>query len=301
MSLPVSLGVICFAASALALCRRLRASGQAFALLSPGVDSAELAPQAHATLAQLFAALPAPRTIWLLEPELPLAPVFPGLLQSMSAGDVIVDAGFCSATEAMQRERQAQQQGVGYVDVGIALNQWGAHYGFAILAGGTVAALQQAADGLNALAPLPQRGWLHCGPAGSGLFIRSLQRAIESAVMHSISQAHQNFDPQQTLQAAEQQLAPLWRQGGELRQKLAAQAAAYLCHIDPDRPFTAFFPPLAEHGALLPHPPPHSWPALELARIIQFASSSSQHFEQQIVNLLRNYPDGFGSTPGNDA
>lgn len=296
----MQLGVICFAASALALCRRLRAREQPFALLCPGVDSAELAPVAHATLAQLFAALPAPRTIWLLEPELPIAPVFPGLLQSMSPGDVIVDAGFCSATEAMHRERQAQELGVGYADVGISLNVWGARYGFAMLVGGEAATLQQAADGLNALAPLPQGGWLHCGPAGSGLFIRSLQREIESAVMRCISQAHQNFDPQQAAQPAEQQLAPLWQQGSELRQKLATLAADYLCQVDPDRPFISYFPPQTEAAAQLPHPYPHSWPALELARMIQFASSSSQQFEQQIISLLRNYPNGFGGATGSD-
>lgn len=132
------------------------------------------------------------------------------------------------------------------------------------------------------------------------MFIRRLQREIENAVIQCLAQAHRKFDPSQAPPSAQEQLAPLWQQGSELRQKLSAQATEYLCHVDPDQPFSAFFPPLAEHASLLQHPYPHSWPALELARMIQLTSSSSQYFEQQIMALLRSHPNGFGFDNLND-
>ncbi|MFO1385250.1 MAG: NAD(P)-binding domain-containing protein [Chitinivorax sp.] len=234
------------------------------------------------TLPALLGRLQPAREIWLLEPEPRVLPVFEMLLADLQAGDVIVDAGNTDFSVAIQRQRQAALLGVGYVDVGIHLNPWGPQYGFALMVGGNQAQLLQAQSGLDALAPMPQRGWLHSGPPGSGLFMRQLQRTVEDAVARSVSRAHQDFSTTGQLEINYPQIAQLWQEGSELRQSLQQQANRYLQQVDPDQPFEPFF---ASHSDT----PGHSWPALELARIIQFAVDGSQHFEQQVLTLLRRF------------
>lgn len=286
----MQLGVICFSDSALSLCRRLVVAQQSFSLLCPGTNPAELAMHACATLPELLARLGQQKLIWLLEPDPPVLPVFDMLLEDLSAGDVIVDAGNTPFIESMARQQRAAAKGVGYIDVGIYLNPWGPQYGFALMVGGDQPALQQAAFSLDALAPKAQQGWLHCGPPGSGLFMRQLQRSVEQAVARSVSRAHQNFSNGEPQEIGYQQIAALWQEGSELRQILQQQVSDYLSRVDPDQPFAAFFEtPLSANGS-----PPHteSWPAMELARIIQFAAAGTHHFEQQILTLLRTAPGG---------
>lgn len=293
---PVQLGILCFAESALPVCQRLHAGGLPFLLLNPGISCAGLAGHTRATLDELLAALPRPRTLWLIEPEQPLPQLMPLLLQALDTGDLIVDAGPTPYLESMRRARTAHANGFAYLDVGLSLNVWAAKYGFALMVGGDLPTIEATLPVLDLLAPLPRHGWLHCGPVGAGAFMRQVQREIETSVLRCLTDAHQTFDPQQTLQPAHHHLAPLWQQGSELRQKLAALAADYLCHTDPDQPFTPFLATAAPDPGLLPGIP-QSWPALELARMIQFAADSSQHFERQIMALLQAYPGGFGASP----
>ncbi|TXH05134.1 MAG: hypothetical protein E6R09_02430 [Rhodocyclaceae bacterium] len=280
-------GIICFSEAALWLCRRLAASQQTFALLCPGTDPAGLATQACQTLPELLGRLHPAREIWLLEPEPRVLPVFEMLLSDLLAGDVVVDAGNTDFRIAIQRQQQAALQGVAYVDVGIYLNPWGPQYGFALTVGGDHPALQQVAATLDALAPVPQQGWLHCGPAGSGLFMRQLQRTVEQAVARSVSRAHQDFHRNGLQDIHYPQIAQLWQEGSELRHALQQLAGSYLGQVDPDQAFEPFYAVSHADAA------GHSWPALELARIIQFAADGSQHFEQQILALLRSAPGSY--------
>ena len=112
--------------------------------------------------------------------------------------------------------------------------------------------------------------------------MRQLQRTVEDAVARSVSRAHQDFSTTGQLEINYPQIAQLWQEGSELRQSLQQQANRYLQQVDPDQPFEPFF---ASHSDT----PGHSWPALELARIIQFAVDGSQHFEQQVLTLLRRF------------
>lgn len=289
----MQLGVICFSDSALSLCRRLIVSQQSFNLLCPGTDPAELAVHACATLPELLARLGSQKLIWLLEPDPPVLPVFDMLLEDLTAGDVIVDAGNTPFIEALSRQQRAATKGVAYIDVGIYLNPWGPQYGFALMVGGDKPALLQAAFSFDALAPMAQQGWLHCGPPGSGLFMRQLQRSVEQAVARSVSRAHQNFSNGGPQEISYQQIADLWQDGSELRQILQQQANDYLSRVDPDQPFAAFFEAPIGTSGVTHHA--ESWPAMELARIIQFAADGTHHFEQQILALLRTAPSDFSA------
>lgn len=290
----MQLGILCWSSPAHALCRRLARQGMPFALYLPDPGTAaDLAPFCLPSPQAVLAALPGQRIVWLIEPA-PSDPVrFDWLLTTLSCGDTLVDAGRSGFAEALARCDAARRAGVSYLDVGVTLSDWGTHYGFALMIGGSADRLAPVAPQLNALAPVPDGGWLHCGPAGSGAFMRQLQYETEAALLQGMTQAHQAFDPQQSPPPAQEQLNQVWQQGSALRQRLSTLAASYLAQVDADQAFTPFFPLPAFDPSPLPHIPHPSWPALELARIIQFASSSSEQFEQQILALLRTHPNGF--------
>ena len=48
--------------------------------------------------------------------------------------------------------------------------------------GGSPAAARILAPYARILAPDPERGWLHCGPPGSGHFVRTVNEAMEHGV-----------------------------------------------------------------------------------------------------------------------
>ena len=154
--------------------------------------------QAADDLAALVAALPAPRTIWLMVP----AAAVPGVLQELAdllgAGDLVIDGGNSHYRDSVQRGRQLAQRGIDFVDAGVSGGIWGATRGYCLMVGGEASAvarltpvLRDLAPGRGELAPTPgpaaassaPDGYLHCGPGGAGHFVKMVHNGIEYGLM----------------------------------------------------------------------------------------------------------------------
>src|SRR5207253_11348174 len=75
--------------------------------------------------------------------------------------------------------------GVRFVDCGVSGGIWGLEEGYALMFGGSPAAAREIEPFARILAPAADTGWLHCGPSGSGHFVKMIHNGIEYGMMQA--------------------------------------------------------------------------------------------------------------------
>jgi 6-phosphogluconate dehydrogenase len=141
----------------------------------PHVDCAE-------NLAALCARLAGERVIVLSLPAGdPVEDAIRELLPLCSSGDTLVDTGNSHYRDSKRRALALSQQGLRYVDAGVSGGIHGLEHGFCLMLGGTAQSVEKFEPFARRLAPAPERGWLHCGPSGSGHYAKMIHNGIDAA------------------------------------------------------------------------------------------------------------------------
>ncbi len=150
------------------------------------------------SLAELVEALKPPRVLWIMLPAAVVDSVLETLKPLLQEGDVVIDGGNSSWRDDVRRATELKPLGIEYVDIGTSGGVWGAERGYCLMVGGNAAAfrlieplLLALAPGMAAAPPTPGRplggsaeqGYLHCGPAGAGHFVKMVHNAIEYGAM----------------------------------------------------------------------------------------------------------------------
>ncbi len=229
----------------------------------------------------LLDGLTGPRQLWIESAHTDHAEAWLTRLGDLlQPGDLLVDCGHGDCQHSPLRARMLDARQVGYLDVGVAGNAWGVPYGFALMAGGTRAQLEQAAPALDALAPVSQAGWLHCGAVGAGHFVRQIQHLLEDAALRTFAGLTRSLTASSPLGLDTDQLTHLWHENTALRQRMTQLADAY----SKTEPPTTFEP--YPHGLIQP-PRPTVSPATALANLIRLASHAVDEFETRLAASLR--------------
>jgi 6-phosphogluconate dehydrogenase len=155
--------------------------------------------RAAASLDDLVAMLAAPRAVWLMVPAAAVDGVIAALAPKLGAGDVLVDGGNSHYVDDLRRARELEPRGVHYLDVGTSGGVRGLERGYCLMIGGPEAPVRRLepiwkalAPGRDAAAPTAGRqgrggtaeeGYLHCGPAGAGHFVKMVHNGIEYGLM----------------------------------------------------------------------------------------------------------------------
>ncbi|QDH17307.1 phosphogluconate dehydrogenase (NAD(+)-dependent, decarboxylating) [Swingsia samuiensis] len=147
------------------------------------------------------------RVVWVM---LPAGPITEACVQQLSGllgkGDVIIDGGNTYYKDDVRRAKELAEKGISYVDVGTSGGVWGLERGYCMMYGGSQEATDYIDPILKALAPgkgdvpvTPDRnksgldsraeeGYLHCGPAGSGHFVKMVHNGIEYGMMQAFAE-----------------------------------------------------------------------------------------------------------------
>jgi 6-phosphogluconate dehydrogenase len=183
--------------------RRLLRDGHECVVYGRKADAfAELAKEGAigtTDLDEFVAKLSKPRAIWIMVPAAAVDQVIDKLVQRLEPDDIIIDGGNSYYKDDIIRARRLQPNGIHYMDVGTSGGVFGLERGYCMMIGGeeqTVKRLQPVfttlAPGLGDIERTPgcsgepsqaEQGFLHCGPAGGGHFVKMVHNGIEYALM----------------------------------------------------------------------------------------------------------------------
>jgi 6-phosphogluconate dehydrogenase len=121
------------------------------------------------------------------------------LTPMLACDDVLIDGGNSYYKDDIVRARALDANAVHYVDVGVSGGVWGLERGYCLMIGGDQAAVSRLQPIFESLAPgvetaprtegrsgapsSAEIGYLHCGPAGAGHFVKMVHNGIEYGLM----------------------------------------------------------------------------------------------------------------------
>jgi len=170
------------------------------------------------SLAALVAALPAPRTLWLMVPAGDITDnTLKDLLSLLAAGDTVIDGGNSNYKDTIRRARIFAEKQMDYIDCGTSGGIWGLTEGYSLMIGGDKAAVERARPLFEALAPAKDQGWGHVGPVGSGHFTKMIHNGIEYGMMQAYAEGFSILKHKSEFALDLHQVAEIWRTGSVVR------------------------------------------------------------------------------------
>ncbi|MEP7328581.1 MAG: phosphogluconate dehydrogenase (NAD(+)-dependent, decarboxylating) [Betaproteobacteria bacterium] len=254
---------------------------------------------AATSLVELAHSLPSPRVVWLMVPagavtEHAIETVWPEL----KTGDVIVDGGNANYKDSQRRAAALAAAGIHFVDCGVSGGVWGLDNGYALMFGGSKAAAEILTPFARILAPAPDQGWLHCGPAGSGHFVKMIHNGIEYGMMQSFAEGFALMENKRELELDIAAVAKMWRHGSVVRSWLLDLTADFLAH---DAKLVDVAPVVADSGegrwtvneAIEQGLPA---PVLTLALMARFGSQGKSAYADRMLAMMRKSFGGHAIT-----
>ncbi|MDQ1273711.1 MAG: 6-phosphogluconate dehydrogenase [Thermodesulfobacteriota bacterium] len=154
---------------------------------------------AASSIEELVARLKPPRVVWLMVPAAAVDKTLKEVVICVQKGDIIIDGGNSYYIDDIRRAKELAPKGIHYVDCGTSGGVWGLERGYCLMIGGPKESVQYLdpifkalAPGLGSIPKTPGRekvggtaeeGYLHCGPAGGGHFVKMVHNGIEYGLM----------------------------------------------------------------------------------------------------------------------
>jgi 6-phosphogluconate dehydrogenase len=161
-------------------------------------------------LRDMVAKLNKPRVCWcMIAPGKPTEDTIAELATLLEPGDIIIDGGNTFFKDDIRRASELQPRGIHYVDVGTSGGVWGLDRGYCLMYGGPADVtktlepiFRTLAPGKGSINPTPHRdgrnptaeeGFLYCGPAGAGHFVKMIHNGIEYGLMQAYAEGFELF------------------------------------------------------------------------------------------------------------
>ena len=150
------------------------------------------------------------------------------LLQFCVEGDIIIDHGNSNFKDSRRRAERLSKLGIQYLDCGTSGGVYGLERGYCLMVGGSNTAVSVCSPIFRALAPgigaahrtdplsretSAEHGWLHCGPAGAGHFVKMVHNGIEYGIMQAYAEGfnilHEANAGSKYVKAGDAEVAPM--------------------------------------------------------------------------------------------
>jgi 6-phosphogluconate dehydrogenase len=213
--------------------RRLMRDGHDCVVYDVNADTvAELAADGATgaeSLADLAAKLTAPRSVWIMVPAGHITEeTVNAVADVLEPGDAIIDGGNSYYHDDIRRSNALAERGIDYIDCGTSGGVFGLERGFCLMIGGPDAAVERLDPIFSTIAPgvetaertpgrsgdpsTAENGYLHCGPAGAGHFVKMVHNGIEYGIMAAFAEGLnilKNADAGKETREADAETAPL--------------------------------------------------------------------------------------------
>jgi 6-phosphogluconate dehydrogenase len=264
-----------------------------------------------AALPALVEALAKPRAVWLMVPAGEATEqAITELSSLLEAGDIVIDGGNTFYKDDVRRAAALKAKGLHYIDCGTSGGVWGLERGYCLMIGGEKEPVDRIepifralAPGQGEIAPTPGRdggdpraaqGYLHCGPAGAGHFVKMIHNGIEYGLMQAYAEGFdilrgaQNLPEGYRLDTAD--IAEVWRRGSVIGSWLLDLTAMALAE---DPQLARYAGNVADSGegrwtvntAVDAAVPAH---VLTAALYARFRSREEDSFADKLLSAMRN-------------
>jgi len=278
---------------------------------------------AASSLEELVRHCRAPRAICLMVPAGVVDAALKSLVPLLSKNDIVIDGGNSHYHDDIERAQSLSASGIHYIDMGTSGGVWGLERGYCLMIGGEREPVQRLDPIFRTLAPdaghppatsTAQAGYLHCGPAGAGHFVKMIHNGIEYGLMAAYAEGfnilrHANVGASTAEHDAEttplrtpehyqyefklDEIAEVWRHGSVISSWLLDLTASALA-VDPSlEKFGGRVSDSGEGRWSLQAATDEGVPAHVLAAALfeRFASRDQDVFQNKVLSAMRF---GFG-------
>jgi 6-phosphogluconate dehydrogenase len=267
------------------------------------------------SLDELVARLRPPRAAWVMVPAgPPTEQVVAALGERLGRDDVVIDGGNSFFKDDVRRARALAARGVHYVDVGTSGGVWGLERGYCLMIGGPAAVVQRLDPVFRTLAPGPgaiprtpgrerlggteEQGYLHCGPAGAGHFVKMVHNGIEYGLMQAYAEgldimrnaAARHLPEEQRYELDLGAIAELWRRGSVVSSWLLDLTAQALTEHPDLGPYTGVVADSGEGRWTVMTAIEEGVPAdvLSTSLYVRFRSRQDHTFAEKVLSAMRH-------------
>ena len=183
--------------------RRLMKAGHKLVVFDRSADAVAALVKDGATgsasLSEFVSKLDKPRAFCIMVPAAFVDATIADLVPLLASGDTLIDGGNSHYHDDIVRAKALGPKGIHYIDMGTSGGVWGLERGYCLMIGGEVEIVKHLDPIFKALAPgigtIPrtpgrptgqgtaEEGYLHCGPAGAGHFVKMIHNGIEYGMM----------------------------------------------------------------------------------------------------------------------
>jgi 6-phosphogluconate dehydrogenase len=204
---PMQLGMVGLGRMGANLTRRLMRDGHRCVVYDVNAAAVKDLEAEGATgasdMSDFVAKLERPRNVWLMLPAAITGKILDQVAGLLEPDDTVIDGGNTYYRDDITRARKLAQRNIHYIDCGTSGGVWGLERGYSLMIGGDDEAVprldpifRSIAPGLGLVEPTPglapggtaQYGYLHCGPAGAGHFVKMVHNGIEYGMMAAIAE-----------------------------------------------------------------------------------------------------------------
>jgi 6-phosphogluconate dehydrogenase len=299
--------------------RRLIKGGHECSVFDQSPDKVkELAREgAHgcSSISHLKSQLKSPRIYWLMLPAGEVTEkTIDALEPELEANDIVVDGGNTYYKDDVKRSERLKKKKVRYMDVGTSGGVWGLERGYSLMIGGDSQAAKEMDPLFRSLAPssgtvpitqnrdpsqkTADQGYLYCGPAGAGHFVKMIHNGIEYGMMQALAEGFQilrNADLEH-LPAGERypldltEIAEVWRRGSVVSSWLLDLVAIALNQDSTLSSFQGHVDDSGEGRWTIQTAIEQGTPAAVLAISLfnRFQSQGGSSFSNQLLSAMRN-------------
>jgi 6-phosphogluconate dehydrogenase len=300
--------------------RRLMKGGHSCVVYDRGAEvvasMAKEGATASSSLQDMVAKLQKPRAVWIMVPAgKPTEDTVQALAGLLESGDTIIDGGNSFFKDDVRRSKEVAKKGIRYVDAGTSGGVWGVERGYCLMVGGTKDAIAHVQSVLQTLAPgkgdipatpgLPpgtaDQGWLHCGPSGSGHFVKMIHNGIEYGLMQAYGEGFDILRNATSTSLPEEirydldvgAIAELWRRGSVVSSWLLDLTSIALAKDPKLASYTGFVEDSGEGRWTVEAAVAEAVPAevLTSALFARFRSRQDHTFAEKLLSAMRM---GFG-------